>query len=434
MKPSGPLTLAACTIGLALSLVPIFFAGTAVLMVPISTQTGWSRGDVSAFISAALVGMSLGAVIVGKLINLWGPRRIILWGVVAFPLSLVAFSFSTTIASAVALAFLVGLIGAAVSQFSYITVLPLFFERRLGMSLGIAMFGMGLGVALVPLLLQFLEQSVDWRSIYRILAAIVFAASAPIVGLFLREPSVAIDTQNAAVNPEEGSRQPDGMTAKEALRGRVFWQLGLATILATTVITGLGLHITALMTDRGYTRPQAAAIFSIWGIGGALARVVCGAVLDYFAARRVGAFFLVAAAIGASILLSGVTGAAVACAVFVLATANGLENDLLPYMTRRYFGLRSYGTLYGLLGFGFVIGPAAGSVLIGRAFDRFGNYDLVLWFVMGANLAAALLLVTLGKPAPLKRESTARASESRDTATNHPPSFPQRRDSSGVVL
>jgi MFS transporter, OFA family, oxalate/formate antiporter len=434
MKPSGPLTLAACTFGLALSLVPIFFAGTAVLMVPITTQTGWSRGDVSAFISAALVGMSLGAIIVGKLINLWGPRRIILWGLVAFPLSLVVFSLSTTIASAIALAFLVGLIGAAVSQFSYITVLPLFFERRLGMSLGIAMLGMGLGVALVPLLLQFLEQSVGWRSIYRILAAIVFAASAPIVGFFLREPSVAIKTPSSDVNPNQGPRQPDGMTVKEALRGRVFWQLGLATVLATTVITGLGIHITALMTDRGYTRPQAAAIFSIWGIGGALARVVCGALLDYFAARRVGAFFLLAAAIAAGILLSGVTGAAIACAVFVLASANGLENDLLPYMTRRYFGLRSYGTLYGLLGFGFLIGPAAGSVLMGRAFDRFGNYDLVLWFVMGANLAAALLLLTIGKPAPLNRPSTADAGESNDSATNHPPSFPPRRDSSDLAL
>jgi MFS transporter, OFA family, oxalate/formate antiporter len=402
-------------------------------MVPITTQTGWSRGDVSAFISAALLGMSFGAIIVGKLINLWGPRRIILWGVAAFPLSLIVFSFSTTITAAITLAFLVGLIGAAVSQFSYITVLPLFFERRLGMSLGIAMLGMGLGVALVPFLLQYLERSQDWRSIYRILAAIVFAASAPVMGFFLREPATTKRFESAEVSARV-SQQPDGMTVKEALRNRVFWQLGLATVLATTVITGLGLHITALMTDRGYTRPQAAAIFSIWGIGGALARVGCGVVLDYFAARRVGAFFLVAAAIGASILLSGITGAAVACAVFVLASANGLEGDLLPYMTRRYFGLRSYGTLYGLLGFGFLIGPAAGSVLIGRAFDRLGNYDLVLWFVMGANLAAAVLLITIGKPAPLKRESTPDGGGSYETATNHPTSLSQPRDSSGVVL
>ena len=430
MRPSAPLTLAACTVGLALSLVPIFFAGTAVLMVPISTQTGWSRGDVSAFISAGLIGMSVGAAIVGRLINLWGPRRVILWGIVAFPLALLLFSFSTTIALAIALAFLVGLFGAAVSQFSYVTVLPLFFERRLGMSLGIAMLGMGLGIALVPLLLQFLEQRVDWRSIYRILALITFAAAAPTVGLFLREPLVKTGSHSGALlSPEGPAPVPTGTTVREALHSRVFWQLGMATVLATTVITGLGLHINALMADRGYTLAQAAAMFSIWGVGGALARVAGGAVLDYFPARWIGACFLTAAAVGASILASGVTGVAVGCAVLVLATANGLENDLLPYMTRRYFGLQSYGTLYGLLGFGFVIGPAAGSVLIGRAFDHFGNYDLVLWFVMGANLAAALLLATLGKPPRRARPSTGGGNEPRQAAA-----FPHRRDSSGVAL
>jgi MFS family permease len=258
------------------------------------------------------------------------------------------------------------------------------------------------------------------------LALITFAASAPTVGLFLREPSVKPGSQSGTLlSPEGQAPEPTGMTIREALHSRVFWQLGIATVLATTVITGLGLHINALMADRGYTVPQAAAMFSIWGIGGALARVAGGAVLDYFPARWIGACFLTAAAIGASILASGVTGIVVGCAVFVLATANGLENDLLPYMTRRYFGLQSYGTLYGLLGFGFVIGPAAGSVLIGRSFDHFGNYDLALWFVMGANLAAALLLLTLGKPPKRAPPPTDDANESREAAA-----FPHRRDSS----
>ena len=370
------------------------------LMVPISTQTGWSRGSVSSFISGGLLGMSLGAAIVGKLINLWGPRRVILCGTVAFPLSLLLFSCSSEIDSAIALAFFVGLTGAAVSQFSYIPVLPLFFNRRLGTSLGIAMFGMGTGVAVVPLLLQSLEHSCGWRSIYRILAAIVFGVSTLTVGLFLREPPRArpdtiMDlTLNASDRPAESA----GATVREALRGRVFWQLALATFLATTVITGLGIHLTALMTDRGYTVLQAAAMLSLWGVGGTVARVAGGMVLDYFPARLVGAFILSVAAVGAGVLASGVTGAAVGCAVFTLATSNGMENDLLPYMTRRYFGVQSYGTLYGLLGFGFLMGPAAGAVLIGRAFDHFGNYDLTLWVVMGALLAAALLLITLGKP------------------------------------
>jgi MFS family permease len=88
-----------------------------------------------------------------------------------------------------------------------------------------------------------------------------------------------------------------------------------------------------------------------------------------------------------------------------VATANGLENDLLPYMTRRYFGLRSHGALYGMLGFAFIMGPAAGSILIGRAFDRFGSYEPALWVAVGATLAAALLLVSLGEPTDIVKRT-----------------------------
>jgi MFS transporter, OFA family, oxalate/formate antiporter len=408
MKPSGIVTLAACTTGLLVSLVPIFFAGTGVLMVPITTQTGWSRGHVSSFISAGLIGFAVGAAIVGKLINIWGPRRVILCGTVVFPLALLLFSFSE-INSAIALAFLVGLTGAAVSQFSYVTVLPRFFDRRLGTSLGIAMFGMGMGVTLMPLLLHSLEQSYDWRGIYRILAAIVFVVSTLVVGLFLHEPSQkAADKQkDLSLNVAGPPAGLTGPTVREALRGRVFWQLALATVLATAVISGFGIHLTSFMLDSGYTTLQAAGMLSLWGIGGTIARLFGGMILDYCEARWVGAFFLTAAAVGAIALASGLTGAVVGCAVFALATSNGMENDIVPYMTRRYFGARSYETLYGLLGSCFVIGPAIGAVLMGKAFDRFGNYHLTLLVVVGALLAAALLFVTLG--APLQRSSQAEA-------------------------
>jgi MFS transporter, OFA family, oxalate/formate antiporter len=407
MRPSAPLTLAACVIGLAVSVVPIFFAGTAVLMVPIAAQTGWSRGDVSTFISAGLVGMAVGSMIVGRLINTWGPRKVILGGILAFPLSLALFSFATTISSAIALALLVGLTGAAVSQLSYVTVLPLFFDRRLGMSLGIAMLGMGVGLALVPLLLQFLQQSFDWRGIYRVLAGIVFVTTSVAVGSFLHEPpgyrpAAASAVPRSSADPSAGL---SGMTVAEALGSRVFWQLGLATFLATTVISGLGIHLTSLLTDRGYSTSQAAGIFSIWGIAGALSRVFGGVVLDYFAARWIGALFLAAASTGVALLASGAIGFAAVCAVVFVATANGLENDLLPYMTRRYFGLRSHGALYGMLGFAFIMGPAAGSILIGRAFDRFGSYEPTLWVAVAATLAAALLLASLGKPADIVKRT-----------------------------
>jgi hypothetical protein len=70
----------------------------------------------------------------------------------------------------------------------------------------------------------------------------------------------------------------------------------------------------------------------------------------------------------------------------------------LPYLVRRYFGLRAYSTIYGALGFAFSFGPPVGTIVLGKGFDRFGGYTQMLQLVAGSLLIAVLLLVSLGKP------------------------------------
>src|ERR1700679_4275644 len=95
------LTLIACVIGLATSVVPVFAAGTAVLLVSISKESGWTRGEVSGLIAAGLVGIAIGAHVVGRLIDAYGARRVVVIGTVGFPLSLLLFSFSGTLRTAI---------------------------------------------------------------------------------------------------------------------------------------------------------------------------------------------------------------------------------------------------------------------------------------------------------------------------------------------
>jgi OFA family oxalate/formate antiporter-like MFS transporter len=389
-------TLGACVIGLTTSFVPIFVAGTAVLLVPIAKQTGWSRGEVSTCIAAGLIGLAVGSAMVGRLITRFGPRRVILLSTVAFPLSLAAFSFAPTVGVAIALAVMVGFLGAGVSQFSYLTVPPLFFERRLGLSLGTAMIGMGLGNAIVPVLGQLLSQTFDWRTIYQILAGAVFLISLPTMLLCLQEPTRKSVLQCSGSDRPK-TKAPE-MSVREAIRSGTFWKLALCVFLSTAVISGLGIHLTAMMTDRGYGPGEAAAIFSLWGAAVAVSRFGGGVILDYIDARWIGAGFLVGATIGAILLASGATGLTVLCAVFVISAANGIEGDLLPYMTRRYFGLQSYSSVYGLLGFAFSLGAPTGSIVMGQTFDRLGGYGPILWVVAGSIFLAALLLVSIGTP------------------------------------
>jgi len=387
------LTLIACVIGLATSVVPVFAAGTAVLLTSISKESGWTRGEVSSLIAAGLIGIAIGAPVVGRLIDAYGARRIVIIATIVFQPSILLFSFSGTLGTALALAFVVGMVGSGVSQYSYLPVLPLYFDRRLGLSLGIAMFGVGLGTILVPLGVEHLQAHHTWREAYRTLAYVVLGISFPNALFLLRMPLGGPSARVAS-----STSGPAGVAAGKAMRSRVFIQLAFCIFLSIAAMTGFGIHLTALLTDRGFSPKTAALIFSLYGLTQALARLTGGLLLDLVDGRWIGAIFLAAAAAGAAALAISSSGYVVLLSTCLLSSATGMDGDLLPYLVRRYFGLRAYSTIYGALGFAFSFGPPVGTIVLGKGFDRFGGYTQMLQLVAGSLLIAVLLLVSLGKP------------------------------------
>jgi MFS family permease len=84
-------------------------------------------------------------------------------------------------------------------------------------------------------------------------------------------------------------------------------------------------------------------------------------------------------------------------AFIMLGLTIGAEGDLVNYLVRSYFGLRAFGTLYGIGFAGYAFGGVVGPVLIGKLFDAHKNYELVLSVFPWMLIAAAAALLTLGK-------------------------------------
>ena len=124
-----------------------------------------------------------------------------------------------------------------------------------------------------------------------------------------------------------------------------------------------------------------------------------GFLLDRFHPPYVAAFFLSMPIIGCALLVGDVPGLwfIIAAAMFI-GLAAGSEVDLVPYLTARYFGLKSYGKLYGWVFVFFYTGVGFGPPFFGRVFDVYGNYDLALNIAMGALVIGAVSIATLGKP------------------------------------
>jgi MFS family permease len=118
--------------------------------------------------------------------------------------------------------------------------------------------------------------------------------------------------------------------------------------------------------------------------------------LDRFFAPYVAALIFAAAALGMGLLRVGNSQQLAFTAAFLVGIALGAEGDIIPYLTSRYFGLRSFGKICGFAFTGFTLAGGLGAYLIGVAFDRTGSYALPLIFCWIAALIGAGLMLTLG--------------------------------------
>jgi len=83
--------------------------------------------------------------------------------------------------------------------------------------------------------------------------------------------------------------------------------------------------------------------------------------------------------------------------VALVGVGQGVEIDLVAFMTARYFGLRNYATIYGFCVLVIGIFTNVAAVAIGRMYDRFGDYNLALGIAAGSFAIAAGCYLMMGR-------------------------------------
>jgi hypothetical protein len=74
----------------------------------------------------------------------------------------------------------------------------------------------------------------------------------------------------------------------------------------------------------------------------------------------------------------------------------GAEVDMMAYLASRYFGLRSFATVYGYAFAAFMVAGALGTFMMGALFDHFHSYSAGLGVAAIATTLAVALLPLLG--------------------------------------
>ena len=160
-------------------------------------------------------------------------------------------------------------------------------------------------------------------------------------------------------------------------------------------MNGAIVHMAALLTDRGVAATQAGFAVSAFGAASLAGRLLTGWLLDRFFGARVSVALLGIASLGTFLLASASSFAESVLAAALIGFGMGGEFDVTPYLLSRYFGLRTFSTLYGIAFASSAVAGAIGPILLGRAFDLSGSYEALLIRLAFFTLLVASLMFTL---------------------------------------
>jgi len=369
--------LAAC-FGVMAGFGSLFVYTFAVFVKPLGAEFGWSREGISRGFAIAAVTVGLCSPLLGRWIDRFGPRRMILPCMTVFGCGIASLALLRSgLWQFYVTCFGLGVVGNGAAHLAYSRSISTWFQRRLGMALAFVMVGSGLGAMILPIFAQTIISRYGWRAAYLSLGSLALLLGLPLSWRYIRERGL--------IRHESAPVAHSGMTWQQGLCSFAFWIIVSILCVSSISMNGAITQMSALLTDRGITPRDAALCASMLGGSSLLGRIGVGWLLDRFFGARVAFAVSLATAAGIFLLARANSFPAGCLAAALIGIGAGGEAAITPYLLTRYFGLRAFSTLYGLTWTFYAAAAAIGPVILGRAFDSTGSYTSLL-----VGLAAAL--------------------------------------------
>jgi len=397
--------LIAAAIGNGSGLSGLAFYTFGVFVLPLVAAFGWTRGEVSTAASFLIIGTAITAPLIGSVIDRYGARRVGIASMIALALGYAALTQLDGTLGLFYVAWLgLSLIGGGTTPVVWTRTVNIWFDRGRGLALGIALAGSGLAGVFAPVIVSRIIAEHGWQAGYLAVGGFILMVSVPLIALLLEERPKSVSTATpenaAAASAAAVEAAPlSGFVLAEALRQVAFWKIAIGFFLVSGVIAALIINLIPLLVDRGLAQQTAASIAGVMGIAVLVGRVAIGFLLDRFAAPAVARLLLGICAVGCfALTIPDASMWLVTISVLSLGLAAAAEVDLVAYLTSRFFGMRSYGEIYGWQLTSFYLGAALGPLAAGMAYDHYQSYVPTLYFACGAMIFGALVTGSLGKP------------------------------------
>jgi len=366
---------------------------------------GWTRQAVtsgnaySKIASAVVFGL-----IAGIIVDAFGPRRIMLLGILMAGGALIGLSTVTSSAFWLfyffygfnALGYIFG--GPLPNQ----VMLSRYFDAGRGRAMGIAYLGIGIGGVIVLQLAPWLIQTVGWRGALRALGILMIVVAFP-AAFFVREPP-RLD----GGSPAKGALLPQiGASLREIpgflrgmLRERAFYLLALGSMASIGAVGGTTQNLKLYLSiDRGLSQVEAGNVGSIILFASIFGRLLMGWLADRWMKKRVMLLIYTIVAVSIPLIALAPSRGFLYAAAFLFGIGLGGDYMIIPLMAAELFGLRVMGRLMGVILTADGVAEAVVPMRVAALRDATGSYALGFGLLAALAGLGALAVALLPRPA-----------------------------------
>lgn len=370
------------------ALVGFAFYGLPFFFDFMTKEYGWSRTMITSgnALAKLLVGPLFG-FIAGWLIDKYGPRKLMMAGVLMMGTALIGLSYADT----PGLFYLFYVFNAL----GYVCGGPLpcqvlisrWFDKNRGKAMGIAYLGIGAGGTVVPLLAAALEKNMGWHNSLAMLGILIILIAFPMV-FFIKG--------SFSGNSEHMIRE-EPIAVRSILTNRNFYLLGLGSMCAIGVVGGVNQHLKMYLRDLEFTQTQAAHVISLVLFSSLIGRILMGWLADIFQRKHV--MILIYLIVGCTIPLLLVPDFTGRIYVFAVIFGIGLGGDymIIPLMAADLFGVRALGRTMGIILVADGAAEALFPMLLGTMYDSSGSYSTGFMVLICVALTGAIIVSFLPK-------------------------------------
>ncbi len=362
-------------VGLALYGLPFFYD----FMV---TEFGWTRAQVTSgnALSKLVVGPVFG-FIAGWIVDRFGPRRLMMVGILMAGGALVGLSYISTLGFFYffylfnALGYVCG--GPLPNQ----VLLSRWFDKSRGKAMGFAYLGIGIGGALVYQLARFLTDRYGWHTALMLIGILIVVVALP-MAFFVKDAPSGRAYQKA--------QQDKPMPIGPILRSPYFYLLAFGSMCSIAAVGGTNQNLKLYLSlDQKFSQGSIADLMSLILIASLVGRLLMGWLADRFPKKYV--MILIYMLVASGIPLLFLVNSPWALYAFAVIFGIGLGGDymIIPLMAAEIFGVRVLGRVMGIILTADGVAEATAPMLVGKLRDIGGSYStgftiLVCLAVLGA--------------------------------------------------